>query len=345
MANNLTILIPTWDRPEEVNLRLKELDQVWEGMADVVIQVNPGRFLASDIDTGLYRGNILVRENSHNLGMVANVISGLAGIQTEWLWILGDDDKVLADTALQIAAGIRVADEAEAMGVLFNQWHRAKAETPIICQNIDTLLASTGFSDILFITGFVWRLSFFHANIATFVDYSFSRASQALILLASQAEGKSRIVILNHSLVRYEYIVRWSRLDYLQRITAIFTHPSLNTRSIKAQVNEILWPQCRWAFLSAAHEQLKSGEITMVEWFGAAAAFSSHLLLSSPLPTAFARIKYIFLIPLQIYSLNYLFGLVANKLSANFSRWLPLPRRPPPIRPAPPSAPRGSLRL
>jgi len=335
MASTLTILIPTWDRPDEVNLRLKEIDAIWEGAANVVIQVNPGKFSASDIQADLYRGNIVVHQNNRNLGMAANIVCGLAAIQTDWLWILGDDDKICADAGNEIASGIKLAEDNKAMGILFNQWHRAKAEPPIYCNDIDTFLQSTGFSDILFITGFVWRFSFFLDNMVTFVDYAYSRASQALILLATQAEGSSTIVILNHSLIEYEYVIRWSRLDYLQRINAIFTHPSLNKRAIKSKVNEILWPQCKWAFLSAAHEQMKSGEITMLEWFSAAAAFSSHLLLSSPLPTAATRIKYILLIPLQIYSFSYLFSLVTNKTIETISQRLSLKRRPHQARPIP----------
>lgn len=327
MASNLTILIPTWDRPDEVNLRIKEIDAIWKGAADVVIQVNPGKFAANDIQANLYRGNIVVRQNNRNLGMAANIVCGLAAVQTDWLWILGDDDKIGADAGSQIDSGIKMAEDNKAMGILFNQWHRNKTGIPIYCNNIETFLQSTGFSDILFITGFVWRFSFFQDNMATFVDYAYSRASQALILLATQAEGSSRIVILDHSLIEYEYVVRWSRLDYLQRINAIFTHPALNKRAIKSQINDLLWPQCKWAFLSAAHEQMKSGEITMPEWFGAAAAFSSHLLLSSPLPTAIRRIRYIFLIPFQIYTFGYIFSLVYNKTFEKVSQRLPFKRR------------------
>jgi len=313
IASDLTILIPTWDRPEKVNLRLQELDAIWQGAARVIVQVNPGRFTSSDIDASLYRGEIQVRQNNHNVGMVANIVYGIADIQTEWLWILGDDDKVTADAGSHIAAGIRLADEKQAMGVLFNQWHTAMATSPLVCQGLETLLQSTGFSDILFITGFLWRRSFFEANLVTFVDFAYSRASQALILLATQAEGSARLIILKQPLIDYEYVVRWSRLDYLQRITAIFTHPSLQPRAIRGQISDLLWPQCRWAFLSAAHEQVKSGEITLAEWLGAAAGFSSHLLVSQPLPKALQRIAFIAEIPFQIYTPAYLFHLVSSK--------------------------------
>jgi hypothetical protein len=334
MTSDLTILIPTWDRPDQVNQRLREIDAIWKGTVKVIVQVNPGTYTSDDIDARLYRGEIAVQQNNHNVGMVANIIYGIANIQTQWLWILGDDDKITNQAGFHIESGIRIAEEEQASGILFNQWHATMAASPMVSQNLETLLQSTGFSDILFITGFVWRLSFFQANIVTFVDYAYSRASQALILLASQAEGTSKLLIIKQPLIEYEYVVRWSRLDYLQRITALFTHPSLNPRAIRGQVSDLLWPQCRWAFLSAAHEQLKAGEITLPEWFGAAAAFSTHLFLSLPPAKAIQRISYIAQIPFQIYTPTYLLRLILSKGRTRLARLFHRRRPPTPIQPA-----------
>jgi hypothetical protein len=319
MPIDLTILIPTWDRPEAVNSRLKEIDALWEGTITVVIQVNPGKFNASHINRNLYRGTVVLRENKYNIGMVANIVCGIAAVESEWLWILGDDDELRDDAKTQIDSGIELAEQDRAIGILFNQWPKTFDNNPINSRAIETFLQSTSFSDILFITSFVWRLSFFQENLVTFVDYSFSRASQALILLASQVNGDSTIIIVNHPLVHYEYIVRWSRLDYLQRIKSIFVHPLLRSRDVAVKTTELLWPQCKWALLSAAHEQLKRGEITMHEWYGAAASFSLHLLLSCPPIKALRRIIYIFRIPLQIYSPAYLLTLVTTKLTRRLS--------------------------
>ncbi|MFN9623500.1 MAG: glycosyltransferase family 2 protein [Cyanobacteriota bacterium] len=314
MPTNLTILIPTWDRPEEVNQRLREIDAIWQGSIDIVIQVNPGRFDASHIDCHLYSGNILVRQNSHNLGPIPNIVYGIVGIRTDWLWILCDDDHVQMDARMQINEGIRLAEESQASGILFNQWHRTGEGGAIYSKSIETFLGSTGFSDILFITGFVWRFSFFQKNIPTLIDYAYSWSSHTLILIASQVEKSSTIVIIDHSLVHYEYVVRWSRLSYLQRITTIFLHPCMRSGMVRTQLTEILWPQCRWALLSAAHEQLKHGNITMLEWYEVAGSFSLHLLSSSPLSIALRRIVEIFQIPLQIYPLSYIISLPINKL-------------------------------
>ncbi|MFN9622131.1 MAG: glycosyltransferase family 2 protein [Cyanobacteriota bacterium] len=319
---SLTILIPTWDRPDEVNCRLQEIDSLWKGSSTVIIQVNPGRFDAGQIDPSLCRGRVLLRQNYSNLGMVANIIHGISDVDTEWLWILGDDDKIRNDAKLHLDAGIEFAEANQAAGILFNQWPTDNPGGRILSRSLDTFLAATSFSDILFVTSFVWRLSFFQKNVATFIDYSYSRASHALILLVSQVEGTSSILIENSPLVHYEYVVRWSRLDYLQRITTIFMHPSISLRTTKSKITELLWPQCRWALLSAAHEQLKSGEITMVEWFSVACSFSFHLLSSSRLKVSLKRAIYIFTIPLQIYHPLYFLQIVFDKLFGKVFGWL-----------------------
>ncbi|MFN9623808.1 MAG: glycosyltransferase family 2 protein [Cyanobacteriota bacterium] len=328
MSIDLSILIPTWDRPEEVNKRLREIDNIWQGAVKIIIQVNPGNYNASNIDTSLHRGTTILQQNNHNFGLIGNICYGITRVDTPWLWILGDDDKVRTDANSQIDQAIRLANEHSAMGVLFNQWHRGATEKdhPILSRSIETLLESSSFGDMLFISGFVWRFSFFQENLSIFLDYAYSCASHTLILLASQAEGRSTIAIIDYPLIDYEYAVTWSRLVYLQRITSIFIYPSLRPFAIRSKLTDILWPHCRWALLSAAHDQLKHGEITMADWYGAAVTLSLHALSSSKLKTALARIIDILLIPLEIYSPWYLISLPIKK-SVNFFRGLLRPAR------------------
>ena len=126
----------------------------------------------------------------------------------------------------------------------------------------------------------------------------------------------------------YEYVVRWSRLAYLQRVTMIFRHPSLAARSTKRQITQLLWPQCKWALLASAHEQLKSGEITLAEWLTTATTFSLHLFSSlAPLDAARKSLT-IAGIPFQIYSPWYVLTLGAHRLKRTLLLLLPGPGRP-----------------
>lgn len=311
---NFAILIPTWDRPHEVNKRLREINDLWNGAVHVRVQVNPGQYGSADIDPSLYQGLIEVRQNPCNYGMVANIVCGLEGLDAEWIWILGDDDQIRAEAPAHISAAFELQESHRTDMILFNQWHQLHDPQPLISSDLDTLLRASGFSDILFISGSLWRLEFFRRYMSTFVDYSFSRASQALMILASQQCGESKILIRDRPLIVYEYVVRWSRLDYLQRITAIFVHPSLAGATARARVTEMLWPQCRWAIQSAAYEQLKRGEITLLEWLGAAMNISQHLVVSCPPLLALRRIAIIFSLPFKIYHPGYLFQLVLRNI-------------------------------
>ena len=90
----LSILIPTWDRPEEVRLRLKEIAEQFGPDQRVHVQVKPGQIGLGDL--GLLNSigaTVSGAENSANVGIVANIAYGITQLADEWIWILGDDDR------------------------------------------------------------------------------------------------------------------------------------------------------------------------------------------------------------------------------------------------------------
>lgn len=99
-------------------------------------------------------------------------------------------------------------------------------------------------------------------------------------------------------------------------------------RSVRARLTEILWPQCKWALLSAALGQLKSGDITMVEWLRVAGHLCLHLLTSSPPVLALRRIGFIARIPFQIYSPSYFLSLGDHQFLNTAQAKLQRPGRP-----------------
>lgn len=300
MHPSLTILIPTWDRPNQVNQRLQEINDHWKGEIPVKIQINPGQFSKSDIDPSLYCGPLEIEENIHNLGFVANVVLGMSSVQTEWVWILGDDDPIQAESAKTILNACQHNEASNVDAILFNQWSQPAPKESASYHDLETFMGATEFGNILFISGTVWRTSFFKSNLGLFIDYSYSRASQALILLANLQENRCSVLVINKPLINYFYTHRWCRTDYLKRIATILNHPS--TQKAQRKIMTFLWPQCRWALQSAAHEQLKNGEITLQEWLRVASQMSWNQIIYSPNAQGLGRIREIWSILFQIYS-------------------------------------------
>jgi hypothetical protein len=169
----LTILIPTFDRPHEVNGRLREIEALWGNAAIVHVQVNPGEHSAAEIDRSLSSGPLTVRENTSNIGVVGNIVTGIQGITTQWVWILGDDDILVPEARARIEEAMRLCDESAANAAVFNHWFKSSHAEPVICRDLKSFTASTGFGDALFITGTIWRTSHFRSHLDDFVVYAY----------------------------------------------------------------------------------------------------------------------------------------------------------------------------
>lgn len=275
---NLSILIPTFDRPSKTSQRLAEILSIFGSDISVQVQVNPGYFNASHIKVPAGLRNASCRENAVNLGIVANIVSGLSKVESEWVWILGDDDTLLPDIKSRIEQSLDHANEYSCVSIIFNQWHRIDSSGSCICNTMDELCRKTAFTDMLFISGTIWRTSHLRSNIGILIDYSFSRASQALIHFATIIELGRCIYIHQGPLIgAMDPFPRWSRIDYLQRINTIYYHPAM--RGYRREITKLMWPQIEWAFESALREVSENKKLIW-DWLLCMLKHQSQLLLN-----------------------------------------------------------------
>ena len=270
---DLTILIPTFDRPSEANQRLEEILSEFGSGINVVVQVNPGRYSAANISRHSGLKKLLIRENQSNIGFVANIVSGMSSVHTEWVWVLGDDDPIRPGSHEEISSSMRICNTEHAGMAVFNQWHQPQCQHDKICRNVNDFAKATGFSDCLFISALVWRASFLEENFGILIDYSFTRASQAVIQLSALARGTCPIYVRNHRLIDYIPVHRWSRLDYLHRVDKIFYESSL--RMYKAQILGFMLPQLSWA-LSSSIDETESFR-ALLSWFLLSSKYAAHV--------------------------------------------------------------------
>ena len=258
-APTLTILIPTFDRPHEVNSRLREIDEQWGDAAVVYVQVNPGTHSATEIDRALFRGTLTIRENASNIGVVGNIVAGVQGIATEWLWILGDDDILIPETRARIEESMRLCAESAANAAVFNHWYKSAHPLPVICGDLKSFAAATGFGDALFLSGTIWRTGHFRSHLEDCVVYAYSCSSHTLPHFISLILGRSPVLVSSKPLIEWTGVTRWSRLAYLDQVLVLLRHPVL--RPVAGEVYAVMWPSLLPIFGSALG-QVRSGEVT-----------------------------------------------------------------------------------
>ena len=103
-GNLLTIAIPTYNRNEILLQNLSKLLPQIHSDIRVVIYDNCSAVPVEETLRVLnpqFRSKIDVVRNRVNVGMTGNILKCFEGCDTEWLWILGDDDRV-EDNAINI---------------------------------------------------------------------------------------------------------------------------------------------------------------------------------------------------------------------------------------------------
>lgn len=99
--HQLTISIPTYNRPQQVVQQVQSLLPMIDGrtvirIIDNASPVNVLEMIRPLIPPAL-EGQVHLVQNPFNIGGNANILRCVELCQTEWLWILGDDDDVYPD--------------------------------------------------------------------------------------------------------------------------------------------------------------------------------------------------------------------------------------------------------
>lgn len=283
-CENLGILIPTWDRPQEVRLRLDEITAQFGAGQRVHVQVNPGKHGLEDLGLGQLSTGVTGAANDANVGFVANIMYGIAHLSEEWVWILGDDDSLNPDCAAAIAEGIRLSSDST-IAINFNQWCR-KPIPNYRCTDGVELLEGSHFGDLLFISTTVWRRSYFIEKIDLFIDLSYSRSSQVALLLEGLGTGKNEVLRFNSPLIDYRQVHRWSRVSFVQRMAMLLALDV--SKPCKASLAYSLYPQWWWATRSGFQE-VGEGSVKWSAWLLSSATTLIRIHFYNP----FVSIRYL----------------------------------------------------
>lgn len=274
---SLGILIPTWDRPDQVGLRLLEIANQFGRDQRVHVQVNPGRHDAEDIGISPLQKAVTAKQNQANIGFVANILCGVFELSEDWIWILGDDDSLSLGCAQAIQETLEMAS-SDTIAIVHNQWNRQEIKS-CRCSTVPQLLASTIFGDILFISGTIWRRSFFLEHLELFVVQSFSCASQVGVLIAGLEKRQGDVLVFNKPLIDYQPVHRWSRFQFVQRMATLLDMDM--SRLARAKLAYLMYPQWFWATKSAL-QQVADGEVGFIELLCCSASTLLRLLYCDP---------------------------------------------------------------
>jgi hypothetical protein len=162
----LTIAIPTYNRREELLRTVAALIPGLDRRVRVVIIDNHSDYVVKEAVCGAFAAEITAGfsfyRNRANLGSGPNVLRCFETAETEWVWILGDDDFPLPDAIATVLEAIVGYPEALSINftsnILESSGYARSACT--VAETLSDLAAGLGcFSNLLFVSTNVYRLA------------------------------------------------------------------------------------------------------------------------------------------------------------------------------------------
>ena len=152
--SKLTIAIPTYNRPQQIVSQVHALIPQLNDEVELVVIDNhsdhPVESLLSDID----KAKITIVRNKYNIGADANIAKCFLLCDTEWLWVLSDDD-LLSDTSVKVVFST-IAEENGSWYINFNH------SNPKRSNNLNDFIANSNncYPDLFWMSVCVYHVSF-----------------------------------------------------------------------------------------------------------------------------------------------------------------------------------------
>lgn len=187
----LTIAIPTFNRLEPLLNTLRQLNvQPRVGECEILIVDNASTFPLEDLTRhfpDFENLRIEIRRNRSNLGLSGNLLRCMEYAQSEWVWILADDDDLKQDSVSTVLN--RITERSEVDFILFSQ--EAGQTGGVIASGIREFSASLDSWDrICFISDGVYRTHSACALLNVGILYGYSVVPfLAIILIGLQHNG------------------------------------------------------------------------------------------------------------------------------------------------------------
>jgi hypothetical protein len=204
----LTIAIPTFDRNADLARTVRVLlPQLRPGVL-LVIRDNASPVPVSETLAPLVDGNesVEVVRNRFNIGGDANVLRCIETCQTEWLWVLGDDDLPAPDAVDRIALDIQSAHPSLICVNYRCELHDRKDALELKGMD-DFLRRMDSLSNVLFLSSNIYRAPALQEQLRLAYTYSSSHMPQVIALMyALGVEGRIRLSM--------DQIASWSEGEF-----------------------------------------------------------------------------------------------------------------------------------
>lgn len=210
----LSIFIPTYNRNEALNQLLEKAVEYRDDDSEIVVVDNySDRPVSESVQKSGVKGNegIRIIRNQINIGMAANFIECFRQCETEWMWLLSDDDVILPNAFNDIEEELKnVGDDCIYINFSSSLFQRTKTFSATGCSELINKLDS--FKNLLFISTGLYRVKHFLPQIRFGYQYAYSMAPHVALLLTSI--GTRKVIFSSRKIVDQGHGGGWSIINF-----------------------------------------------------------------------------------------------------------------------------------
>jgi len=233
----LTVAIPTFDRNSILRANLELLLPQLDVDCELLILDNCSPTpVAATIEDLLSSHAVNARLVRHpvNIGGNANVLRALELCETEWLWILGDDDAPTPDAIATVRRDVAAHSRCRYFNYATELYDRRSE----MCTHgpVEFVTRMDSFSNALFLSTSLFNAPAMRTQLRLAYTYGYSNAPHLIALLAGLGPDDECILSMSR-------IVRWQRPPLEQRwsmINAALSFPTLLDAPLPPDIRQAL---------------------------------------------------------------------------------------------------------
>lgn len=220
----LTIAIPTYNRNDQLHANLTRLLPQLTSECKLLILDNQSAYPVAETLKELLAGypllDVALIRNRHNIGGAANVLRCFELCETEWLWVLSDDDAVKPNAITLILENI--AHHYDCLYLTFSSDNHSRTQ-PIASVGLEDFVAKLDyFGSALFVSTGIYRAQALKCHLK-FAYHFLYTASPHLVLLLMSLGQDGRCMLLTEQIVGYLSPTIEQRWSYVNTVPGLVT--------------------------------------------------------------------------------------------------------------------------
>jgi glycosyltransferase involved in cell wall biosynthesis len=235
MPARLTIAIPTYNRAAKLQAQLDRLVPQLTPEVRCCIYDNASTDETQQVVEKYVSQGISYHRSPYNVGAALNFFRCFQECQTEWLWILSDDDPISSHAVANLLAILHNS----AYDFIHTSSLHGRHDVDVAVSEIGQLLKHAKMVSLLWISPGIYKISSFRPLLGLFVESISTCGPQFVVILALLERQKGKVLLSHVNLLSDEAgEPGWSNLHFIVRFCQL-PESIFQAASQKATANAI----------------------------------------------------------------------------------------------------------